>query len=244
MRVDAGASLGPTTRRARSRRPTTRRPAAGGSGAAGSRRRGRRSSSRCCCGRRAERRAQELSLVAAVAVALAVEDATGLSAQIKWPNDVLLARRKVAGILAEAKEGVVVLGIGLNVNQTREQLPLDAKVAPASLRTIDGRVRDREEVLELLLGRLDALLRGLARGRPRRALRRPRRAQLPPRPAGDGGRRRRGRGPDRARRAATSRRRVRAAARRERRGPVRALRARRACSRSRAAARRARGRSG
>jgi BirA family biotin operon repressor/biotin-[acetyl-CoA-carboxylase] ligase len=103
----------------------------------------------------AERRAQELSLVAAVAVALAVEDATGLSAQIKWPNDVLLARRKVAGILAEAKEGVVVLGIGLNVNQTREQLPLDAKVSPASLRTIDGRVRDREEVLEVLLGRLD-----------------------------------------------------------------------------------------
>jgi BirA family transcriptional regulator, biotin operon repressor / biotin---[acetyl-CoA-carboxylase] ligase len=103
-----------------------------------------------------ERRAQELSLVAAVAVALAVEDATGLSAQIKWPNDVLLARRKVAGILAEAKEGVVVLGIGLNVNQTREQLPLEAKVAPASLRTVDGRVRDREEVLELVLGRLDA----------------------------------------------------------------------------------------
>jgi BirA family transcriptional regulator, biotin operon repressor / biotin---[acetyl-CoA-carboxylase] ligase len=103
-----------------------------------------------------ERRAPELSLVAAVAVALAVEDATGLAAQIKWPNDVLLARRKVAGILAEMKEGVVVLGIGLNVNQTREQLPLEAKVAPASLRTVDGRVRDREEVLELVLGRLDA----------------------------------------------------------------------------------------
>ena len=102
-----------------------------------------------------ERRAQELSLVAAVAVALAVEDATGLSAQIKWPNDVLLARRKVAGILAELKDGAVILGIGLNVNQTREQLPLDAKVAPASLRTVDGRVRDREEVLEQVLRRLD-----------------------------------------------------------------------------------------
>ena len=101
------------------------------------------------------RRAQELSLVAAVAVALAVEDATGLSAQIKWPNDVLLARGKVAGILAELRDEVVVLGIGLNVNQTRDQLPLDAKVAPASLRTIDGRTHDREEVLERLLQRLD-----------------------------------------------------------------------------------------
>ncbi len=112
----------------------------------------------------AERRAQELSLVAAVAVALAVEDATGLAAQIKWPNDVLLARRKVAGILAEMRDDVVVLGIGLNVNQTREQLPLEAKVAPASLRTVDGRVRDREEVLELVLGRLDACYSGWREG--------------------------------------------------------------------------------
>jgi BirA family transcriptional regulator, biotin operon repressor / biotin---[acetyl-CoA-carboxylase] ligase len=103
----------------------------------------------------AERRAPELSLVAAVAVALAVEDATGLAAQIKWPNDVLVARRKVAGILAELKDGVVILGIGLNVNQTRDELPAGAKVAPASLRTIDGRARDREEVLTLVLHRLD-----------------------------------------------------------------------------------------
>jgi BirA family biotin operon repressor/biotin-[acetyl-CoA-carboxylase] ligase len=102
-----------------------------------------------------ERRAPELSLVAALAVALAVEDATGLAAQIKWPNDVLLARRKVAGILAELRDAVVILGIGLNVNQTRDELPLDARVAPASLRTIDGRVRDREEVLTLVLHRLD-----------------------------------------------------------------------------------------
>jgi len=103
-----------------------------------------------------ERRAPELSLVAAVAVALAVEDATELAAQIKWPNDVMLARRKVAGILAEMRDAVVILGIGLNVNQTREELPSDAKVAAASLRTIDGRERDREEVLTLLLERLDA----------------------------------------------------------------------------------------
>jgi BirA family transcriptional regulator, biotin operon repressor / biotin---[acetyl-CoA-carboxylase] ligase len=90
-----------------------------------------------------------------VAVALAVEDATGLAAQIKWPNDVLVARLKVAGILAELRDGVVILGIGLNVNQTRDELPAGAKVAPASLRTIDGRARDREEVLTLVLHRLD-----------------------------------------------------------------------------------------
>ena len=103
-----------------------------------------------------KQRPPELSLVAALATALAVEDATDLAAQIKWPNDVMLDRRKVGGILAELKGEVVVLGIGLNVNQTRDQLPAETKVAPASLRTIDGRIRDREEVLERLMGRLDA----------------------------------------------------------------------------------------
>lgn len=103
----------------------------------------------------AGRRAQELSLVAAVAVAQAVEDATGLAAQIKWPNDVLLAGRKVAGILAELRDGAVVVGIGLNVNQVDAELPERPWLPAGSLRTAGGRERDREEVLELLLRRLD-----------------------------------------------------------------------------------------
>lgn len=104
-----------------------------------------------------ERAAPQLSLVGGLAAALAVEDALALAAQIKWPNDVMVDRRKVAGVLAEAREGVVVLGIGINVNQTREQLPPDARVAAASLRTIDGRERDRERVLASLLAHLDRL---------------------------------------------------------------------------------------
>lgn len=104
-----------------------------------------------------ERPAPQLALVGGLAAALAVEEALGLAAQIKWPNDVLVDRRKVAGVLAEARDGVVVLGIGINVNQTREQLPADARVPAASLRTVDGRVRDREAVLETLLHRLDRL---------------------------------------------------------------------------------------
>jgi BirA family biotin operon repressor/biotin-[acetyl-CoA-carboxylase] ligase len=108
----------------------------------------------------AVRRAPELSLVAAVAVALAVEEATGHAAQVKWPNDVLLADRKVAGILAELRDGAVVLGIGVNVNQTEEQLPRDAKVPPTSLRAVDGVERDREDVLAAVLRRLDELYAG------------------------------------------------------------------------------------
>ncbi len=102
-----------------------------------------------------ERRVAELSLVGGVATALTVERATGLSAQIKWPNDVMLNRRKVAGVLAEARDGTVVLGIGLNVNQTRDQLPADARVAPASLFTTDAVRRERAPLLADLLAELE-----------------------------------------------------------------------------------------
>ena len=84
-----------------------------------------------------------------------VEAATSLSAQIKWPNDVLVNRRKVAGVLAEADGGSVVLGIGMNVNQSREELPVDTTVAPASLATTDGVRRERAPILADLLLRLE-----------------------------------------------------------------------------------------
>ncbi len=103
----------------------------------------------------AERRAVELSLVTAVAVAEAVEAATGLSAQIKWPNDVMLNRRKVAGILAEMRDSVVVVGIGINVNQTREQLPADARTPAGSLRSLTGCEYDRDDVSATLFARFD-----------------------------------------------------------------------------------------
>jgi BirA family biotin operon repressor/biotin-[acetyl-CoA-carboxylase] ligase len=96
-----------------------------------------------------------LSLVGGLAAAQAVERATGLGAQIKWPNDVMLNRRKVAGVLAEASGRAVVLGIGLNVNQTRAELPVGGNVPAASLRTIDGVVRDRAPLLADLLEALE-----------------------------------------------------------------------------------------
>jgi BirA family biotin operon repressor/biotin-[acetyl-CoA-carboxylase] ligase len=98
-----------------------------------------------------ERKPPELSLVAGVAVADTIERTVGLAVQLKWPNDVMLRRRKVAGCLAELRDGAVVLGIGLNVNQTREQLPAGA----GSLRTLTGREWDRETLLASLLEDLE-----------------------------------------------------------------------------------------
>jgi biotin-[acetyl-CoA-carboxylase] ligase BirA-like protein len=102
-----------------------------------------------------ERAIAELSLVGGLATAEVVETATGLDAQIKWPNDVLVDGRKVAGVLAEASDGAVVLGIGLNVNQEQEQLPADAALPAASLRTASGSRRERAPVLADLLLRLE-----------------------------------------------------------------------------------------
>jgi len=112
----------------------------------------------------AEQHLPELSLVAALATAEAVEGATGLTAQIKWPNDVMLNRRKVAGILSEVSDGAVVVGIGVNVNQTREQLPLDAPTPAASLLTLTGSAHDRAAFLGSLLFRLERIYDGWRHG--------------------------------------------------------------------------------
>ena len=103
--------------------------------------------------------APALSPVAAVAVAEAVADAAGVEAGIRWPNDVLVGARKLAGILAEAAvDGAgrldhVRLGIGLNVNQTAFPAPIQD--VATSLRMITGRAHDGARVLAALLAALD-----------------------------------------------------------------------------------------
>jgi len=100
-------------------------------------------------------RLPELSLVAGGAVAQAIAEVTGLEPAIKFPNDILVRSRKVAGILAESSEGRVVLGIGVNVNQTLEQLPTDAKTEPTSLRLELGGPVSRARLLAAILLQLE-----------------------------------------------------------------------------------------
>jgi BirA family biotin operon repressor/biotin-[acetyl-CoA-carboxylase] ligase len=98
----------------------------------------------------------QLSLVCALAVAEAVEASSGLDAGVKWPNDVLVGGRKLAGILLEARDGAVVCGIGINVSQTEGELPRGARAPAASLLTLTGRPHDRAPLLVGLLERLEA----------------------------------------------------------------------------------------
>ncbi len=65
----------------------------------------------------------QLSLIAGLAAAEALKELTGLSPAIRWPNDLLLNGRKVAGLLVEAKNSAVVLGVGINVTTNQNDLP-------------------------------------------------------------------------------------------------------------------------
>jgi BirA family biotin operon repressor/biotin-[acetyl-CoA-carboxylase] ligase len=97
----------------------------------------------------------ELSLVAGDSVAAALREETGVPAELSHPNDVLIAGRKVAGILPEASTGRVVLGIGLNVNQTAGELPTDTAKPPTSLRVETGREWSRPALLAAILRELE-----------------------------------------------------------------------------------------
>jgi BirA family transcriptional regulator, biotin operon repressor / biotin---[acetyl-CoA-carboxylase] ligase len=100
-------------------------------------------------------RLPELSLVAGRACAEAIAETAGIETEVKFPNDVLVGGRKVAGILAEASEGRVVLGVGVNVSQDAGRLPADARTSATSLLLETGREIDRAELLLALLERLE-----------------------------------------------------------------------------------------
>jgi BirA family biotin operon repressor/biotin-[acetyl-CoA-carboxylase] ligase len=89
--------------------------------------------------------------------ALAVAEIAGPAARIKWPNDVLVEGRKVAGILAEGRphEGWAVLGIGVNVALRVEELPAELH---ATAGTLGLTPTDLEPTLERLLAALEGAL--------------------------------------------------------------------------------------
>jgi BirA family biotin operon repressor/biotin-[acetyl-CoA-carboxylase] ligase len=96
-----------------------------------------------------------LPLLAGVALAETVTGVTGLEVSLKWPNDLLApdGEHKLAGILAQTADDVVVIGIGLNVSASAEELPVEAAT---SLAQCGAAVIDRTALLTAVLERLDA----------------------------------------------------------------------------------------
>jgi BirA family transcriptional regulator, biotin operon repressor / biotin---[acetyl-CoA-carboxylase] ligase len=106
--------------------------------------------------------APQMTFLSAVAVARAVEDIGGLEVAVKWPNDILLSGKKVAGLLNEMDaetEGIhyIVLGIGVNLNMTAEQFPADLRYPATSLALERGTPVSRLDFARSLYGHLDSL---------------------------------------------------------------------------------------
>lgn len=107
-------------------------------------------------------RAAQLTFLSVVAAARAIESVTSLCPSIKWPNDLLLSGKKVAGLLNEMsaeteKVNFIVLGIGVNINMDHEQFPDDLRHPATSLFLEAGRPVRRLDFARALLEALDAL---------------------------------------------------------------------------------------
>ena len=101
-----------------------------------------------------------LPLGVALAVSEACERIAPVRCEVKWPNDVWIDGRKLAGILIEARpqEGWAAVGIGLNVDTAQDELAPEIRETATSLRIASGAPADREAALEALLERLAAWL--------------------------------------------------------------------------------------
>lgn len=103
-------------------------------------------------------KAAMLTLVMALSVAQALEDKTGISPGIKWPNDIVINGKKVCGILTEmtleaASIEAVVIGVGVNVSQT--DFPDDLKDSATSLRLEGVQQIERMQLLDCILEYFD-----------------------------------------------------------------------------------------
>ena len=102
----------------------------------------------------------QLTVASATAVRRAIKTITGLSAEIKWPNDLLIGGKKVVGILTEMSAEVdcvrhVILGIGVDVNQAANEFPPELRKIATSLKLETGEEISRAELAVEILRELD-----------------------------------------------------------------------------------------
>lgn len=100
--------------------------------------------------------APQVTLVAAVAIVRAIEEVTGLTPDIKWPNDLLVNGKKITGILTELQADpdqikAIILGIGINVNQSEADFPAELTSIASSLKIALGKEVNRAELVATIL---------------------------------------------------------------------------------------------
>ena len=104
--------------------------------------------------------ATQLTVAAATALRRAIRDQTGLTPEIKWPNDILIKGRKVAGVLTELSAELdrvkhLILGIGVDVNLAVSEFPADLRKVATSLKIETGRHVQRAALAARILSELD-----------------------------------------------------------------------------------------
>ena len=124
----------------------------------------------------AARNASLITIMAAVATAKATKGVSGLQPRIKWPNDLLISNKKVAGLLnemkcTEDKVEFVILGIGINVNMTLTTVSEEIRSIATSLREELGYDISRVELLKALLQEVEGEYRTFLTGEPELILR-------------------------------------------------------------------------
>ncbi len=110
----------------------------------------------------APQQASKLTLLAALAVTEVLHQQYQIPAQIKWPNDVLVADKKICGILTELSADMesvhyLIVGIGINVNQDPDDWPDELRNIASSLKSVSGKEVDSKLLLKRLLSRMDQL---------------------------------------------------------------------------------------
>lgn len=104
----------------------------------------------------------QLTLLTAVALIQAIEEVTGLTPEIKWPNDILINGKKIVGILTELQAEAdrvhsVIIGIGMNVNHALDQFPEELQSVATSIAIETGKPSDRAEVIQAILRKFEKL---------------------------------------------------------------------------------------
>ncbi|HYH02415.1 MAG TPA: biotin--[acetyl-CoA-carboxylase] ligase [Bacillota bacterium] len=111
-----------------------------------------------------------VTILTAVSLTRAIQQATGIQVQVKWPNDLLYQGSKLAGILAELngemdRVNYLILGIGLNVNHETVDFPVELQDKAISLRLINNMIFDRKSILQQFLRKFEQSYTMLGSGR-------------------------------------------------------------------------------
>lgn len=107
-------------------------------------------------------KAPQVTLLTAVAIVQAIEEITGLYPQIKWPNDIFINGKKVTGILTELQAEAdqihsIIIGIGINVNQKREDFPVELRETASSLMIESGEQISRSTLIKSVFKHFEKL---------------------------------------------------------------------------------------